>query len=119
MTTLLEHAQRELDLAKVPEALQTKILHVVEAFQTEEFHTGGDAQYVIEILKDVLLYRNLCPLTDDPSEWNFVGGDIPGVTKGIWQNNRRTEAFSHDGGTTYYLLSDKNVTRTSELSSGQ
>lgn len=107
--TLLEHAQRELDLADVPEEIGAKVLHVVEAFQTQEFHAGGDAQYVIEILKEVLLYRNLAPLTADPAEWNFVGGAIQGVSKGIWQNNRRTEAFSHDAGLTYYLLSDKST----------
>lgn len=115
MTTLVEHATRELEIAGVPEEIGAKILHVVEAFQTHDFHTGDDAQYVVEILKEVLLWKNLSPLTDDPAEWNFVGGDIPGVTKGIWQNNRRTEAFSHDTGVTYYLLSDKNVTHRSEL----
>lgn len=115
MTLLREHVQRELELAGVSADVQAKILFVTDAFADQEFLSSGQDRYVVEILKEVLLWRNLTPLTDDPAEWNFVGGDIPGVTPGIWQNNRRTEAFSHDGGVTYYLLSDKSTTHQSEL----
>lgn len=42
---------------------------------------------------------HIAPLTDDPDEWLHVDGDI-------WQSRQCAEAFSNDGGKTYYLLSE-------------
>ena len=57
------------------------------------------------------------PLTDDPYEWQYHGEDLWGSKEGIWQNKRNSEAFSNDGGQTYYLLSenDPNLLHISKM----
>jgi hypothetical protein len=45
-------------------------------------------------------------LTDDPKEWVQHEESIFPGQDGCWQNKRRGEAFSTDGGKTYYLLSE-------------
>lgn len=51
----------------------------------------------------LLRFENLAPLTDDPGEWNNVS-DMAGHE--MWQSRRCAEAFSSDGGKTYWLLSE-------------
>lgn len=96
--SLVEHAKRELDLLENDEDFNQSILKAVAAF-AEYGHSGGSASYAIPLLNDLLQFKPLSPLTDDPKEWNEVGTDV-------WQSCRNPEAFSTDGGATYYLLSE-------------
>ena len=61
---------------------------------------------VLAIFFKVATQRNLTPLTDNPDEWYFHDASVAGVEGGFCQNIRNGEAFSHDGGKTYYLLSE-------------
>lgn len=99
---LVLHAMRELELAGNDEDFNKSIIAAVEGFRSYG-HSGGSAEVGISILHDLLQHKNLTPLTDDPKEWNDVGemGDIL-----TWQSVRNPEAFSRDGGKTYYLLSE-------------
>lgn len=98
---LVLHAMRELALAGNDEDFDNSIIAAVEAFASYG-HSGGFASFAIPMLNDLLLYKNLTPLTDDPKEWNQVEmGE-----EACWQCVRNPEAFSNDGGKTYYLLSE-------------
>lgn len=105
MSNLVDHAKRELALAGNDDDFNQSIIKAVEAFSSFG-HSGGSASVAIPMLNDLLNFRNLTPLTDDPDEWNHVSEDVWGEAGGVWQNQRNSEAFSNDGGTTYYLLSE-------------
>lgn len=97
--SLVEHAKRELDLLpETDEEFKASIINSIAAF-TSYGHSGGSASVAIPMLYDLLQHKNLSPLTKNPNEWNECG-------PGVWQNNRNGEAFSKDGGKTYYLLSE-------------
>jgi hypothetical protein len=74
------------------------IIKVVEAFASYG-HSGGSASVAIPMINDLLQFKNLTPLTDNPLEWNEVG-------PGMWQSSRNSEAFSDDRGKTYTLISE-------------
>lgn len=108
MSNLVEHAERELAAMKVEEPERSSLIGAVKAF-AEGGWSGGGAAWGIPILKALLEFKNLTPLTDDPGEWNDIAevgpeDQPPGV---IWQSRRNPEAFSLDGGKHYYLLSER------------
>lgn len=98
MSNLVEHAKRELSLISNDEAFNHSIIKAVEGFSSYG-HSGGSASVAIPMLNALLQFKNLSPLTNDPNEWNEVGTNV-------WQSARDSEAFSDDGGKTYYLLSE-------------
>lgn len=105
-SNLVVHARRELALlGEEPETING-YLKVIQAFSDME-HSGGSASIAIPTINALLQYKNLKPLTDDPKEWADVA-DATETAPAIWQNVRNSEAFSNDGGKTYYLLSEVN-----------
>lgn len=104
MDNLIAHAKRELDLftEEDPE-IRASLLKAVEGFATYDGHSGGSAYATIELLNRLLRFRNLTPLTDDATEW-IDQSELSGEP--MWQNRRNSEAFSDDGGATFWLLSD-------------
>ena len=112
-SNLVAHARCELELVNSraqpgDEYSQNDIdgfLKVIQAF-ADMGHSGGSAPFAIGIISDLLQYKPLAPLTDDPDEWEFHGEEKWGEKGGVWQNKRHSEAFSHDGGKSYYLLSE-------------
>lgn len=104
--SLVEHAKRELALLDNDERFNNCIIKAVEAF-LEYGHSGSSASYGIDVLHTLLQYKPLSTLTDDPKEWIEVGS-------GVWQSVRHSEAFSKDGGVTYYLLSDVNAIQSAK-----
>lgn len=101
-SNLVTHARRELTrLGEEPEVIEG-YLKVVQAF-ADMGHSGASAQYALLVLGDLLAFKNLCPLTNDPAEWMDVA-EMSGKT--MWQNLRNSECFSYDGGNSYWMLSD-------------
>lgn len=98
MSNLVEHAKRELELLGGDPEFNAALIKAVEGFVSYG-HSGGSASVGIGMLNQLLQFKNLAPLTDNPEEWVNVADDL-------WQSNRRSEAFSQDGGKTYYLLGD-------------
>lgn len=98
-SNLVKHARRELELAGNDEDFNMSIINAVRAF-TSYGHSGGSASVAIPMLNELLQFKNLTPLTDDPKEWMKISEDDG------WQSRRNAEAFSMDEGKTYYLLSD-------------
>lgn len=104
--SLVEHAKCELALAGNDEDFNNSIIKAVEAF-SEYGHSGGSASVAIPMLYDLLQFKNLTPLTNDPNEWNHIEEAVAGVSGGTWQSRRNPAAFSDDGGKTYYILSEQ------------
>lgn len=102
-SNLIEHARRELALVEQgpdgDRAFADSLLRAVEGFASYDGHSGGSAAVAIDWLGRLLRFENLAPLTNDPAEWQHVADDM-------WQSRRCSEAFSDDGGKTYWLLSE-------------
>ncbi len=110
-SNFVDHAKRELELiGEEPETIEG-YLKVIQAFSDMD-HSGGSASVAILTINDLLKFKNLSPLTDDPDDWIQHEVDMEDGNGGAWQSCRNSEAFSNDGGKTYYLLStganDKN-----------
>ena len=103
-SNLVVHARDELNrIGEDPEFIEG-YLKVMQAF-ADMGHSGGSASVAIPTIERLLQFKNLSPLTDDPSEWMDVSHMAPNDPP-MWQSKRDFEAFSHDGGKSYYLLSE-------------
>ena len=97
-SNLVKHARRELELMHEDENMIEWYLEVILAF-VNYGHSGGSASIAIPVINDLLQFKNLCPLTNDPDEWMEVGEEL-------WQNRRNSAAFSTDGGKHHYFVDD-------------
>lgn len=105
MSNLVEHARRELTALNYDQETLDGFLNVIQAF-ADMGHSGGSSSIAIPTLNALLQFKNLSPLTNDPSEWQHIAEEVWGVSGGVWQNIRNGEAFSSDGGKTYTKLDD-------------
>ena len=101
MSNLVDHAKRELALAGNDDDFNESIIKAVEGFVSYDGHSGTSAEVAASMIYDILRYRNITSLTDDPKEWMQVdfGDETP-----CWQSLRNPAAFSLDNGRNYYLL---------------
>ena len=109
MSNLIDHARNELELCgqfQEDPAFATSILAAVAAFNSYPGHSGGSAEAGIEMLSELLRFKNLSPLTNNPDEWIKHTPEMWDGKHHVWQNRRNGEAFSTDGGATYSLMSD-------------
>jgi hypothetical protein len=67
MSHLGSHARYELELVGEEPEIIDWYVKVVETF-AEFGHTGESAEYTTRVLEQLLRYKNLTPLTDDPAE---------------------------------------------------
>jgi len=106
-SNLVAHARRELEaIGEEPDTI-VGYLKVIQAF-ADMGHSGGSASVAIPTINQLLQFKPLGPITNDPDEWYNHGRDMGGHPDGdFWQNKRDGEAFSNDGGKTYYLLSER------------
>jgi hypothetical protein len=104
-SNLVAHARRELRLIGEDPDTITGLCRVVQAF-ADMGHSGSSAHFASLYLDKLLRYKPLSELTDDPGEW--IDRHAEGLTsEPLWQSRRNSEAFSTDGGKTYYLLSEQ------------
>ena len=104
-SNLVAHARRELRIIGEDPDTTRGICRVVQAF-ADMGHSGGSAHFTALYLDKLLRYQPLSALTDDPGEW--IDRHAEGMTQSpLWQSKRNPEAFSTDGGKTYYLLSEQ------------
>lgn len=99
---LVAHARRELALIGEDPDVVDWYAQVIAEF-SKAGHSGGSASVAIQTLARLLQFENLAPLTSAPDEWENVS-DQTGYE--MWQNRRNSQAFSDDGGLTYWLLSE-------------
>ena len=102
---LVAHARRELALIGTDQWFIDGMVDVVRAF-AKTGHSGGSASVAIPTINDLLQFKNLSPLTNDPDDWVYHEPAVSGESNGLWQCRRNGEAFSNDGGKTYWLLSE-------------
>jgi len=103
--SLVEHAQRELELcgqAAEDPAYAASLVAAVAAFASYG-HSGGSAGVAIGQLLRLLQHLPLSPITSDPAEWFDHTGDVTGGQP-LWQNKRDGAAFSYDGGQTWHYV---------------
>ncbi|MER5277761.1 hypothetical protein ABT025_18660 [Streptomyces sp. NPDC002809] len=104
-SNLVAHARRELRILGEDRDTIRGLCKVVQAF-ADMGHSGGSAPHAIAYLERLLRYQPLTDLTDNPAEW--LDRHAEGMTPlPLWQSIRNSEAFSTDGGKTYYLLSEQ------------
>lgn len=100
MTNLVDHARRELASINENPVTAAGFLKVIEAFAEMKLEAETTHE-AIQTINSLLEFQHLGPLTDNPEEWYLHDHVDP-----VWQNKRNGEAFSHDAGKTYYLLSE-------------
>jgi hypothetical protein len=106
MSELVKWASKELDhLNKVGEedssATHKNILDVVKLF-AEQNHTGFTAPYSIDLIKRLLAWKPITPLTGEDDEW----GPEYRLSIGIVQQNHRCSGvfrYNHDNSTAHYI----------------
>ncbi|MEU1327200.1 hypothetical protein [Streptomyces microflavus] len=104
-SNLVAHARRELRILGEDRDTIRGLCKVVQAF-ADMGHSGSSAHAGAQYLERLLRFQPLTDLTDDPAEW--IDRHAEGMTPlPLWQSNRNGEAFSTDGGKTYYLLSEQ------------
>lgn len=103
-SNLVAHARRELRIVGEDQDVINGVCRVVQAFA--DMGHSGSAHFTALYLDKLLRYQPLSDLTDEPAEW--IDRHAEGMTTSpLWQSVRNSEAFSHDGGKTYYLLSEQ------------
>ena len=104
-SNLIEHARRELSMFSDDNEFNEAIIGAIRAFSSYK-HSKEVDSFAITILTDLLKFKLLAPITDNPNEWvRHTEQDSSEILE-IWQNCRNKEAFSNDGGKTYHLLSE-------------
>ncbi len=102
MSNMIEWAKKELALlGKDEEGLQDMInediLQIVETF-SEQGHSGFSAGYALSIIKRLLDWKPITPLTGEEGEWVECGPNLE-------QNNRCSAVFrdNRDNTTAHYI----------------
>lgn len=104
-SNIVNHFCRELELLGEEPTTTLGYLRIAKIFSDMD-HSGGSASVFIPTLELLLRFKNLTPLTDDPDEWVHHTDELWPEPGGVWQSCRDGEAFSNDGGKTYYRLSE-------------
>ncbi|OUB57008.1 hypothetical protein [Bacillus thuringiensis] len=111
MSKLVDWANEELnrlsqDIANdgdnsMQEEMNKCVLGIVKVF-SEQGHSGMSAAYALGLIKRLLSWKPITPLTGEESEWNDVGG---GTGESTQQNNRCSAIFreNNDNSTAYYI----------------
>ena len=99
-SNLVRHARRELEIVGEDPEFIERYLDIIRVFAAQG-HSGGSASVFIPTLNDLLQFKPLTPVTDDPIEWIEVG-------EKMWQNTRYSAAFTSDPTfKTYWSVDDK------------
>lgn len=94
-SNLVEHAKREMEIAKLggtlydgmlPEA----VLEIIKVF-SKQGHSGMSASIVTSVVEKLMRFEPLSPLTGENEEWNEVG-------EGMYQNRRCSHVFKNGEG---------------------
>lgn len=97
----IDRALAELVRLNEDPGLIKSMIKVMEAFEDERLSPLA-RRFAVPYLYRLMSAKPLSPLVDDPQEWERVGD-------GLWRSTRDPEAFSKDGGKTYFLSSDADM----------
>jgi len=87
---LYGHSVRELNLIgrtndEIQNEMNKCVLEIVTVFSLQN-HSGCSAAYILNLLENLLKFKNIAPLTGADDEWNKFGDNY-------WQNNRLSTVF--------------------------
>ncbi len=121
--SLVNWAKEELDRIgskddEMQQVMNDNILEIVETF-SKQGHSGFSANYALNIIKRLLDWKPITPLTGEEDEWHFVGDNT-------YQNKRYSavfregtdnstvyniygKVFSDDNGKTWYTCRESRV----------
>lgn len=111
MSHLVDHARMELTILGERQEVIDVTVEMIEAFN-QLGHSGTSALIHLRIIHDLLNFKNLSPLTDNPQEWTKLVEEMTGG-EDLWQSRRNPACFSNDGGKTHYNLDDRDTVVTS------
>lgn len=107
MSNLVKWAEEELNLLvkdgdEMQQAINKDILEVVKVF-SEQGHSGFSASYALNMIKRLLDWKPITPLTGEDDEWMEVEGW--NKDDSTQQNKRCSAVFrkNFDNSTAYYL----------------
>lgn len=103
-SNLVQHARRELSLIGEDVDVINWYVRVIREYANFG-HSGGSAWATTAVLEELLRFRPLTELTDDPEEWQHIAEEMAGQPN-LWQNRRDGRMFSSDGGLTYTSVDD-------------
>lgn len=97
---LVAFARNELEMLmsknnqddKIQKIINEDILEIVKVF-SEQGHSGFSASYAIGILKRLLDYKPILPLTGKDDEWDSCSWSEDGGDKVVFQNKRCSAVF--------------------------
>lgn len=101
---LIAHAYRELDIAHLfdDEAdIGACVLKMIETFARADLRATGAVDLVLKTFWDLAHRRPITGLTNHPIEWQDISAQ---AGRPLWRNVRDNEAYSEDGGKTFYRL---------------
>jgi hypothetical protein len=94
---LTEHAKREVKFLKTDDWFADGLVQMIRAFESMGHPLA--VRMTLPLLTDLLNGDILAPLTDNPTEWEQIDN-------GQWRSLRSPDAFSDNGGKTYFLTSE-------------
>lgn len=121
MSSLVDWARSELDrLGSDEDGMQSVmnrgILEIIEKF-SEQGHSGFSAAYAIGILRRLLAWKPITPLTGEDGEWNDVSDTLQQNKRcsSVFRENRDNltaydingKVFSDDGGNSWFTKGGK------------
>lgn len=122
MSNMIDHASCEFDFQGYPpeydgdpdkfdihtmdmdSIMRRNVMDLLRTFG-DQGHSGFSAPYAIHMFTQLANFEALSALTNLPTEWHHVTLAIAGQPD-LWQSRRQSDAFSNDGGHTYYVLSE-------------
>ncbi|GAA3940481.1 hypothetical protein [Hymenobacter algoricola] len=105
-STLVYHARAEMKAAGLWEEdadyggdVANAVMQLIQVLSYQG-HSGGSHALTMDLFSKLAHFKPLGPLTNNPDEWmSLEYADDP-----TWQSRRQSDAFSKDGGKTYYTL---------------
>lgn len=96
---LMPSDDTDADAVEMQKTINDDILQMVRVF-SEQGHSGFSSGYALSIIKRLLAYKPITPLTGDDDEWCS-----PFDNEGTQQNKRCSAVFrkNFDNSTAYYL----------------
>ncbi|UKD55172.1 hypothetical protein L3Q65_46220 [Amycolatopsis sp. FU40] len=110
MTALGDHAAYELDYQGIVDPDRARIIAIVGNFA--DYTDPAARAAALQQVQTLLQFKPLSPLTSEPAQW-IDQSSLSGERQ-LWQSKRDPDAWSHDGGATYYMQSQSNAIYQSE-----
>lgn len=102
----ITHARVELQLLEADEQETDLMLQMVRIWlKLVKNRDLSDQMVYRDMLLDLGTGQNITPLTNNPEEWEQV-------TPTLWRSNRNRDAFSGDGGSSFWLRTERRPNHT-------